>query len=48
MSKNMSFYRALDRNRPIEMIDGYDGTIHRGPFQISRGSSTLINGPDES
>ena len=24
------------RNRPIVLIDGYDGTIHRGPFQLSR------------
>ena len=48
MSKNMSFYRAFDRNRPIEMIDDYDGTVHRRPFQISRGHPILINGPDES
>ena len=48
MSKNMSFYRAFHRNRPIEMIDGYDGTVHRGPFQISRGRLILINGLDES
>ena len=48
MSKNMSFYRAFDPNRPMEMIGGYDGTVHRGPFQISRGRSILINGSDES
>ena len=48
MSKNMSFYRAFDRNCPIEMIDGYNGTVHRGQFQISRGRPILINSPDES
>ena len=42
------FYRAFDRNRPIKMINGYDGTVHRGPFQISRGCPIMINGPDES
>ena len=46
MSKNKSFYRAFDRNRPIEMIDGYDGTVHRGPFQISRGRSIVMKGSD--
>ena len=48
MLKNMSFYRAFDHNRPIKTIDGYDGTVHRGPFQISRGRPILINSPDES
>ena len=48
MSKNMSFYRAFDRNHQIETIDGYDGTVHRGPFQITRGRPISINGPDES
>ena len=46
MSKNKSFYKAFDRNRLIETIDGYDGTVHRGPFLLSRGRSILINGPD--
>ena len=46
MSKNKSFYRAFDRNRPIEKVDGYDGTVHRGPFRLSRGRPILINGPD--
>ena len=32
MSKNILFYRAFGRNRPIVSIDGYDGTVHRGPF----------------
>ena len=34
--KNTSFYRAKFRNRPIVSIDGYDGTVHDGPFQLSR------------
>ena len=46
MSKNKSFYRAFDHNRPIETINGYDGTVHRGPFHLSRGRPILINGPD--
>ena len=41
MSKNMSFYRAFDRNRPIETIDSYDGTVHRGPFSNKSWSSDL-------
>ena len=46
MSKNKSFYRAFDRNRPIETIDGYGGTVHCRPFHLSRGRSILINGPN--
>ena len=48
MSKNKSFYRAFDRNRPIKMIDGYDGTVHRGAFQISRGRPIVMKGSDRS
>ena len=48
MSMNKSFYRAFDRNRSIETIDGYDGTVHRGPFRLCRGRVILINGPDAS
>ena len=44
MSKNKSFYRVFDRNRPIKTIDGYDGTVHRGPFRLSRGRPILMNG----
>ena len=33
--KNTLFYRAFGRNRLIETIDDYDGTVHRGPFQMS-------------
>ena len=46
MSKNKSFYRAFDRNRPIKTIDSYDGTVHCGPFCLSRGRLILINGLD--
>ena len=45
-SKNMSFYSTFGCNRPIVLIDGYDGTVHRGPFHLSRGRSILMNGPD--
>ena len=48
MSKNKSFYRAFDRNRPIETIDDYDGMVHRGPFQISRGRPIVMKGSDRS
>ena len=38
-SKNTSIYTNFGRNRPIETIDDYDGTVHCGPFQkISRPS----------
>ena len=43
MMKNKSFYRAFDRNRSIEMIDGYDGTVHRGLFHLSHGRPISIN-----
>ena len=46
MSKNKSFYRAFDRNHLIVSIDGYDGTVHRGPFQLSRNRSMSIDGLD--
>ena len=26
------YLKGFDRNRPIETIDGYDETVHRGPF----------------
>ena len=44
--KNTSFYRDFGRNRLIETIDGYDGTVHRGPFQLSRSRLILIDGLD--
>ena len=34
-SKNKSFYSVFGCNRPIVSIDGYDRTVHRGPFQFS-------------
>ena len=42
--KNTSIYRAFDRNRPIKTIDGYDETVHRGPFQLSRDRRIVIDG----
>ena len=45
--KNTSFYRDFGCNRPIETIDGYDGTFHRGPFQISRSRLILMDGLDD-
>ena len=44
--KNMPFYRAKIRNRPIKTIDGYDETVHRGPFQLSRDRQIVIDGHD--
>ena len=34
-TKNTSFYRVFGRNCPIVLIDGYDETVHCGPFQLS-------------
>ena len=44
--EEQSFYRAFDRNRPIETIDGYDGTVHRGPFRKYRSRPIVMDGPD--
>ena len=44
--KNKSFYRAVDRNRPIVLIDGYNGTVHRGPFQKYRNRPIVMDGPN--
>ena len=33
-SEEHLFYRVFGRNRPIETIDDYDQTVHRGPFQL--------------
>ena len=35
-SKIISLYRLIGCNHLIVSIDGYDGTVHRGPFQLSR------------
>ena len=45
--KNTSFYRVFGRNRPIETIDGYDGTVHHGPFQTCHGRPISTNGLDD-
>ena len=44
--KNTSFYKTKFRNRPIVSIDGYDGTVHRGPFQKYRSRPIAMDGPD--
>ena len=44
--KNESFYRVKFRNRPIVSIDGYDGTVYRGPFQKYRSRPIVMDGPD--
>ena len=43
--KNILFYRVFGRNRLIVLIDGYDGTVHRGPFQLSRDRRIFDEGP---
>ena len=45
-TKNTWFYRAKFCNRPIVSIDGYDGTVHRGPFQKYRSHPIAMDGPD--
>ena len=44
--KNRAFYRANFRNRPIVSIDGYDETVHRGPFRLSRDRRIVMDGHD--
>ena len=44
--KNILFYRAFGRNRPIVSIDGYDGMVHRGPFQKYRSRPIMMDGMD--
>ena len=44
--KNISLYRAFDRNRPIKTINGYDETVHRGPFRLSRDRQIVMDGDD--
>ena len=45
--KNISFYRVFGRNRLIETIDGYDETVHRGPFRLYHSRQIVMEGPDE-
>ena len=40
-------YRLFGRNHPIETIDGYNVTVHRGPFQLSHSCLILMDGIDE-
>ena len=44
--KNSAFYRANFCNRPIVSIDGYDETVYRGPFRLSRDRWIVIDGHD--
>ena len=44
--KNILFYRAFGRNRSIVLIDGYDGTVHRGPFRLNRHRQIIMDGLD--
>ena len=45
--KKTSFYRNFGRNRPIETIDRYDGTVHHGTFQLSYSRPILMDGLDD-
>ena len=45
--KNISFYRVFGRNRLIEMIDGYNETLHRGQFRLYCSRRIVMEGPDE-
>ena len=42
-SENKSFYSVFGRN---VSIDGYDGMVHHGPFQISRNHRIVMDGLD--
>ena len=44
--KNMSIYTKFGRNRPIVLIDGYDETVHDGPFRLIRGRRIVMDGHD--
>ena len=44
--KNILFYSIFGRNRPIKTIDGYDETVHRGPFRLSRDRRIVMDGHD--
>ena len=46
-SEEHSIYTKFGCYRPIETIDIYDGTVHRGPFCLSRGSPIPMNGLDD-
>ena len=42
----MPFYKLFGRNCTIETIDGYDETVHRGPFRLSHSRRILMDGQD--
>ena len=44
--KNNFIYTKFGRNRPIVSIDGYDETVNRGPFRLSRGRRIVMDGHD--
>ena len=44
MSKNILFYRAFGRNRPIKTIDGYDETSTMDRFLKYRGRQIMDGG----
>ena len=44
--KNILFYSVFGHNRSIETIDGYDETVHRGPFRLSRDRRIVMDGHD--
>ena len=46
--KKISIYTHFGRNSPIVWINGYDETVHRGPFQLYRSRPILMERPDES
>ena len=46
LMKNISLYRAFARNRPIKTIDGYNETVHRGPFRLSRDRRIVMDRHD--
>ena len=45
--KNPLFYRAFGHNRSIKTIDGYDETVHDGPFKKVTVVKISLEGPDD-
>ena len=43
--KNMSFYRASFRNRPIALMNGCDETVHHKPLPLSADCPISNGGP---
>ena len=46
--KNISIYTSFGRNRLIEMINGYNETVHHGPFRLYHSRLILMEGQDEA